>query len=65
MKANPMSVERRQLLEFVTCLRESEKIARQRDGEGLHWQAECWRCRARAFDEVFTELKGSGFGAKT
>lgn len=59
-----MSVERRQLLDFVVRMRESEEQARVREREGLHLQAEIWRTRARAFDEVYTELKGSGFGRK-
>lgn len=62
--ANKMGVERTQLLEFVTRMREAEEQARIRERDGLYMQSQWWRARALAFNEVYTELKGSGFGRK-
>jgi hypothetical protein len=59
-----MSLDRAILFDFVCRMRESWAIADQRERDGLYMQAEMWRVRARAFDEVYTELKGSGFGQK-
>lgn len=59
-----MSDERSRLLDFLNRMRESECTAQQREAQGLLLQAEVWRARARAFNEVYTELKGSGYGRK-
>jgi uncharacterized protein (UPF0335 family) len=45
-------------------MRESEQEADRCAVSGQTMAAERWRWRARAFDEVYTELKGRGFDAK-
>ena len=59
-----MTIERKQLLDFLESMREAEVCAKQREHDHLFLQAEICRARARAFNEVYTELKRSGFGSK-
>jgi hypothetical protein len=59
-----MHPDREILFEFVTRMRESQEQERMaiknRDG----WAMARWSARTQAFNEVYTELKGSGFGRK-
>jgi uncharacterized protein (UPF0335 family) len=57
-----VNIEREQLLEFVVRMREAEEAA-QKDPNAI--QRAYWSGRSRAYDEVYTELKGSGFGERS
>ena len=56
-----MNAERDLLFDFVCRMREAEQASRRTVDQ---YNIISWAARARAFDEIYTELKGMGFGQK-